>query len=135
MSFSDAERSIIANSKRYNGWTNYETWCVKLWMDNERGDYEHWNEVAREIWGNSRDHGHQHWTRSEFARFTLADKLKEDYEDAMPEIEGVWSDMLRAAFSEVNWEEIADNLLDECEDEADPDDEDSDEEPERYESA
>ena len=24
----------------YNGWTNYETWAVKLWMDNEEGSYE-----------------------------------------------------------------------------------------------
>ena len=24
----------------YNGWTNYETWNVALWIDNERGTYE-----------------------------------------------------------------------------------------------
>ena len=23
----------------YNGWTNYETWNVALWMDNDYGNY------------------------------------------------------------------------------------------------
>lgn len=23
--------------KNYNGWANYETWLVKLWIDNEEG--------------------------------------------------------------------------------------------------
>jgi hypothetical protein len=24
------------SDKPYNGWSNYETWAVKLWIDNER---------------------------------------------------------------------------------------------------
>ena len=27
------------NEKTYNGWTNYETWAVGLWIDNEQGSY------------------------------------------------------------------------------------------------
>lgn len=132
MSFSDYEREIVANSKRYNGWTNYETWCVKLWMDNEQGSYDYWREAAQEAWESSGVSKNEHWTRSEDARFNLADRLKSEYEEAMPEIDGVWSDMLRAAFSEVDWDEIADNLLEECQDEVDEDDEDAGE-PEKYE--
>jgi len=26
-------------AKTYNGWTNYETWNVALWMDNDYGNY------------------------------------------------------------------------------------------------
>ena len=28
----------------YNGWPNYETWNVMLWMDNEEGNYRHYRE-------------------------------------------------------------------------------------------
>lgn len=34
---------------RYQGWTNYETWAVKLWMDNEEPSYLHWKETTRAI--------------------------------------------------------------------------------------
>jgi hypothetical protein len=53
------------------------------------------------------------WTEDQAARFTLADRLKDEAEEAMPETEGVWSDLLRAAFSEIDWHEIAGNLIDE----------------------
>ena len=33
----------------YNGWKNYETWLVALWLDNERETYEYWREEARRI--------------------------------------------------------------------------------------
>ena len=26
---------MTTETKTYNGWTNYETWCVNLWLDNE----------------------------------------------------------------------------------------------------
>ncbi len=27
---------------RYNGWTNYETWAVSLWIDNDHATYAYW---------------------------------------------------------------------------------------------
>ena len=30
----------------YNGWPNYETWNVMLWMDNEEGAYNLYRELA-----------------------------------------------------------------------------------------
>jgi hypothetical protein len=32
----------------YNGWTNYETFCVHLWLSNEEPSWRHWQAVARE---------------------------------------------------------------------------------------
>ena len=29
----------------YNGYTNYETWAVALWMDNDQGSYAHYREL------------------------------------------------------------------------------------------
>ena len=31
--------------EKYNGWTNYETWLVNLWLGNG-GSGEHWREQA-----------------------------------------------------------------------------------------
>ena len=36
------------NKKEYNGWTNYETWLVNLWMDNDPGSQQYWTEVAQD---------------------------------------------------------------------------------------
>lgn len=36
------------NHNEYNGWTNYETWAVNLWIDNDGGT-ERWTERASEI--------------------------------------------------------------------------------------
>lgn len=123
---------MATESKTYNGWTNYETWCVNLWLTNDQGSYTYWNDAAQEEW-ESPSKTSQHWTRSEAARFSLADRLKNELEESQPDLgASVWADMLGAAFAEVDWDEIADHFLEECEDEADEDDEDS--EPERYES-
>lgn len=36
--------------KEYSGWTNYETWNVALWMDNDQRSNEYWREQASEIY-------------------------------------------------------------------------------------
>lgn len=99
----------------YNGWKNYETWCVNLWNDNEQGSHDHWRAEAKAAL--SECEGTENWTRAEQARFRLADQMKETYEEAMPEVEGVWADLLRAALSEVHWDEIAGSLINEALDE------------------
>lgn len=99
--------------KGYNGWTNYETWCWKLWMDNEEPSYRYACEIADKALA---EVSKGKWvdkvfTREETAANKLADRLKSDGEENMPELDGVWFDMLRAAFSEINWYEIAKSLI------------------------
>lgn len=94
------------NKKEYNGWYNYETWAIALWMDNEQGSQEYYNEMARDYKGDVH---------------RLADALKESHESMAEEsapilFEANWmSDLFRAAMSEVNWREIAEHLLDDLE--------------------
>lgn len=106
------------NDKRYNGWTNYETWVVKLWMDNESGSYEYGREMARDAWEQSDDKSpNQFMNHSDNARMVLADRLKSEYDDnsdhpVFNAAEGtVYADLLNAALAGVNWHEIADALL------------------------
>jgi hypothetical protein len=108
----------MSNDKTYNGWTNYETWVVKLWMDNERGSYDHWRAQAVDAWEAATANGII--TRSDRARFDLADLLKAEHEDNTLEVRGVYADLLRAALSEVNWYEIADALLNDMQENAEP---------------
>lgn len=103
----------------YNGWTNYETWAVALWQNNDQGSYEYAREQAREAIKEATDDPSDLFTITEQAAHALAELLKDNYAEASPlETEAsVYNDLLRAALSEVNWHEIAVNLIEEVESE------------------
>lgn len=107
----------MATEKTYNGWTNYETWNVNLWMNNDAGSDERYRELAQECYNGATDRG-VGFTKDEQATFDLAQVLKDEYEEAMADIldaqklnASVWADLLGAALSEVNWHEIAEHLI------------------------
>ena len=107
----------MTTDKRYNGWANYETWAVKLWMDNEEPSYRYWKEQAEflasaEGYKAHRNRvGYQMLEPERVRVHALAEQLKEEHESALPEVEGFASDLLYAAFGEVDWFEIAESLL------------------------
>ena len=88
----------------YNGWANYETWVAKLWLDNEEGSFNYWQERARELKGEGGEH----------ITLALADELKGMHDEDNPlEEAGVYTDLLNSALGEVNWYEIAESILEE----------------------
>ena len=95
----------------YNGWSNYETWCVRLWIDNEQSSIDSWREIAREIYDVSKGLDHHHITKDDRARIDLARRLKYEIEDHPFPGSGLYTDLLNAALSEVDWHEIATSLL------------------------
>ena len=110
------DKADTAKEDRYNGWTNYETWAVSLWIDNDHATHVYWRqEAARQAEDSAncemvRDGV---WTSKEAARYNLAEQLKEEISEAAPDMEAsVYSDLLQAAFDTVNWREIAENVLD-----------------------
>ena len=111
------------SDQTYNGWTNYETWVIKLWLDNEEGTYQlqrEWVQEARE------EAGARNLTA------TLADRIKDWVEENNPITDAsMYSDLLSAAISEAGFYEMAEALEAEYppEDE-DEEDEDEDEEEE-----
>jgi hypothetical protein len=101
------------SEKTYNGYANYETWAVQLWLDNDQGSQGYWSEAAEEIWESAEPT--EALSKSESARFTLTDRLKSEIEEGVPQITGLYADLLNAALSEVDWADAADNWLQECE--------------------
>jgi hypothetical protein len=101
-------------SDTYNGYANYETWAVALWLGNEEGTYRYWREAAAEAkeeaprcW----QVRERIWPADRAAVFRLAGRIKEDLTEAAPEIEGLYADLLHAALSEVDWHEVAETFL------------------------
>ena len=81
------------NTDSYNGWTNYETWLVNLWLVNtNQGTYAIAREMAAEGADALRD-----WVKDWATGFIPAPTLA--------------ADLLGAALSKVNWREITESLL------------------------
>jgi hypothetical protein len=130
----------MSNDTKYNGWTNYETWNVALWLDNEQSSERCWRATAQECYDEAtittRLGDMPIFTREENARRVLEDKLKEEVTESMPDLgSSMAADLLGAALSEVNWREIAEHyILDVDKTEEDDEDEDEDEDDESDES-
>jgi hypothetical protein len=95
--------TINDTDSRHNGWTNYATWRVNLEM------FDGFD--AREYFTDAND---------EFDASELADNLKA-YADDMLTIngeKGLAVDYARAFMADVNWQEIAEHLLDAIKSEA-----------------
>lgn len=114
------------SEKTYNGWTNYETWNVNLWMNSDGSD-SHWRERAEEL---MRDNDND---RDEATR-ALADEIKDSIEEANPvgNDASMFSDLMSAVLSEVNWHETADHyVLDVEVEEPEPDEPDDEKDAEQ----
>lgn len=84
----------------YNGWENYETWVVNLWIGNSYSSYHWWKtEVEERLEVEDYD--------TDAVVQEIAEQLKEDIESQMPEVYGMYKDLLLGAMSEVNYGEIA----------------------------
>ena len=84
----------------YNGWSNYETWNVKLWLDNDEGIYNEVLSWAKEVKG------------TKDPEVKLADRIKDYIEENAPELgSSCYADLLNASLGEVNYYEIAESIL------------------------
>jgi len=99
-------------SDECNGWHNYETWVVHCWMSNQKGQQDYWRDEVRTCYDDAEADGCL--TRGDMAAIALADRIKDDYEDAATEMlrqanyeTGPLADLLNGALGAVNWGQIA----------------------------
>lgn len=103
------------NDTTYNGWSNYETWLVSLWLNNEQTSYTYWRDQAGQHHQDAATCGQVRdgiWNVSEAAVFNLADQIKSETEANSPLTEpSLYNDLLQAAMNEVDWHEVAEDFL------------------------
>jgi len=109
--------------KTYNGWTNYETWNVKLWIDNDEGSYNYWRDnTSKVVDGNTEtetlkvpvnNNDKVDIFDKDAATYQLAHMLKDFVEENNPLTDNadMYTDLLGAAISEINWYEIAKSMI------------------------
>ena len=91
-------------STEYNGWKNYETWLVALWIDND-GAAEHWRERAE-------DHAEVRDVSD------LANEMQEYYEEQAEQVipsSGMFNDLFNSALRRVCWYSIDEHFINELE--------------------
>lgn len=108
------------SEEKYNGWANYETWLVGLWLGNSEREYSYWQRVAKDCKQRVADGLGDSYADSpeQAARLMLADLLKDELESTKDDLledsklsASLWSDLLGAALSQVDWTEVADHIL------------------------
>lgn len=93
---------MITETKTYNGWKNYETWCVNLWLTNDPGSEEALQDIVHADW----DLG----TRARELESLVCDwGTNFDQDDGPMSGASLFTDLLRAAISMVDWREIIEN--------------------------
>jgi len=104
---------------KYNGWSNYETWNFKLWLDNDEGVHNYIMDKIKKISSQKFDNKISQ----------IADFLKSYIEDNMPNLNvsskgqslfgsiadknGFYQDILNMALKDINTYEIAESYLEE----------------------
>jgi hypothetical protein len=81
----------MGESIGYNGWSNYETWLVALWLNNDQASYNALEELKAEA----------------ACEYRKAERL-EGLVRGLYEFEpvGIVADLVNSAFARVNWVEI-----------------------------
>lgn len=110
---------MTSNDVGYNGWTNYETWCVGLWINNDQGWQEMTHDRLREAVGEVvvGDQGYEErdvplldWEAGAIVRELVEETIDPD-PDGASTTAGLGHDLLGHALDRVNWSELGASFL------------------------
>ena len=102
--------------EKYNGWSNYPTWCVKLWIDNDQGLQQEVSDMAQSCIIETPEEspvGQYYHTKKERVIFEFESELKDFILElgSLPET-GILSDLTQWVIDIVDWREIARAIID-----------------------
>jgi hypothetical protein len=99
----------MSTDTTYNGWTNYPTWNVHLWITNEESLYDWALELVRGVVEVNRDTANAGQT----VRYQASGRIKDWVVDELaPDLGASFAaDLLGYALDQVNWVEIADSMI------------------------
>ena len=107
----------MTTEAKYNGWTNYQTWAVKLWLDDDEWRQELQftllNEAVNEAWKPKAGRDEE-TPQVQDVSLRLADLLADyvDEHNPLADTATMYADLMRYAINnEVNWREIADHII------------------------
>jgi hypothetical protein len=81
----------MSESTGYNGWSNYETWLVALWLNSEQASYNYLEALKAGPW-------------SAYRKAERLEELTRELYEFEPT--GLVADLVNSAFARVNWVEI-----------------------------
>lgn len=84
----------MKKDEKYNGWANKETWCVHLWLANDPGSDDEYRRIATSYADVHR------------AADAIEHRVRDDA-PGLPDIPGMYSELMSKALSRVDWVEIA----------------------------
>ena len=104
---------------KYNGWTNYETWNFKLWLDNDEDLHNYIIGEIKKIKTIGTSHIHKVSEVSNFLRSYIEDNVpnlnvstrSQSVHGLMSDKNGFYNDILNAALRDINTYEIAESYL------------------------
>jgi hypothetical protein len=90
----------MSDTEGYNGWINYPTWAVNLWLSNDEGLYSDTTDLVQRLKAAEDEHA-------------LADYLKSWVtDDLAPDLGATFAaDLFGYALDQVDWDEIANAWL------------------------
>jgi hypothetical protein len=89
---------MTTETKTYNGWTNYETWCVNLWLTNEP-DSEQMLRMLCQMTS----------TSVYYRENRLKDLINDLWSECVDDVPGMFVDLIATALNHTNWREIVEN--------------------------
>ena len=101
----------MTDEKGYNGWKNYETWAVGMYLDGNYTSsvtYEDAIAVVESVLSQNHPTS-EYWTVEQSMQYTVENALEQFMEDELESegIGGFWHDCATSFLSSVDWREIA----------------------------